>query len=73
MSYIQIDTKKALVVVVIIVIVIFFLVAKGIAGHNPNYYANCYEAKAHHDTNIPKGSKYYRASLDGDGDGFACE
>lgn len=37
------------------------------------YYANCSVARAHHDTNIPKSSPFYRAALDKDNDGYACE
>ncbi len=39
----------------------------------PVYFRNCSEAKARGYVNIPVGTAGYRPSLDGDGDGFACE
>jgi len=36
-------------------------------------YANCSEAKAHGDCNIPSDSPYYQANLDRDQDGLGCE
>lgn len=42
-------------------------------NQSPDFYANCSEARAHHDTNIPKSSKYYRVELDRNNNGYACE
>lgn len=74
MSYIQVDTKKFLVLVVVVVLVFLVIFGvKSLADNHPSFYANCSEARAHHDTNIPKSSAYYRPELDRDHDGFACE
>jgi hypothetical protein len=37
------------------------------------YYANCSEAFAAPECDIPKGSPHYCAKQDRDGDGIACE
>ncbi|HSP36704.1 MAG TPA: excalibur calcium-binding domain-containing protein [Frankiaceae bacterium] len=37
------------------------------------YYANCTQARAAGQTDIPRSSSSYRAALDRDGDGIACE
>lgn len=42
-------------------------------SNGPSFYANCSEAKANHNTNIPKTSKFYRVELDRNKNGFACE
>lgn len=47
--------------------------AKVHADKGPFYYANCTEARANHDTNIPISSKYYRQALDRDHNGIACQ
>lgn len=74
MSYIKIDTKKFMILLAVIVIMaILGLGIKGLADNHPSYYANCSEAKAHHDTNIPRSSTFYRPQLDKDDDGYACE
>lgn len=52
---------------------LIFFMFHVVAQNHPDYYANCSEAKAKHDTNIPKSSKYYRPELDRDHDGYACE
>ncbi|SOJ56073.1 hypothetical protein MSIMFB_03549 [Mycobacterium simulans] len=37
------------------------------------YWANCTQAKANSECNIPQGSTHYCSKQDRDGDGFACE
>ena len=37
------------------------------------YYANCTEAKANHECNIPCGDPHYCSKQDRDGDCVACE
>jgi Excalibur calcium-binding domain len=37
------------------------------------YYANCSEAKANHECDIPEGDSHYCSKQDRDGDGIACE
>jgi hypothetical protein len=37
------------------------------------YYANCTQAKAHGECNIPAGSPHYCPKQDRDHDGVACE
>jgi hypothetical protein len=37
------------------------------------YWANCTQAKANGECNIPEGSPHYCAKQDRDGDGLACE
>lgn len=74
MSYIQIDTKRLIVLLGIVVTLAILIVGvKTLADNHPAFYANCSEARAHHDTNIPRSSKYYRAALDRNNDGFACQ
>lgn len=74
MGYIQIDTKKALLLIGVLFVTFMLIVgARSIADNHPSFYANCSEARAHHDTNIPKSSSFYRTELDRDHDGFACE
>lgn len=41
--------------------------------NSPKFFASCSAARAAHHTNIVKSDPYYRRSLDGDGDGVACE
>lgn len=48
---------------------VFFIVTA--KGQVPFY--SCTQAKAAGIVNIPKDSPYYRASLDRDKDGYACE
>jgi hypothetical protein len=43
------------------------------AGGDSVYYANCTEARAAGDTPLYRGDPGYRAGLDRDGDGVACE
>lgn len=65
--------------VVIILIGLGFVVAasifllNGIINGQPAFLNNCSEAKVRHLTNIPKGSVYYRAELDKNHDGIACQ
>lgn len=74
MSYIQIDTKRVLVILSLLLVGFMLLVgARSLANNHPAFYANCTEARAHHDTNIPRSSKYYRPQLDRNNDGFACQ
>lgn len=63
--------KIALIAFILLIVLVFTLQAR--ADNRPGYYANCTEAKAHHDTNIPKSSKFYRPELDRNHDGTACE
>jgi hypothetical protein len=37
------------------------------------YYANCSEAKANNECDIPEGAAHYCDKQDRDGDGIACE
>lgn len=37
------------------------------------YWANCTQAKANGECNIPQGSTHYCSKQDRDGDGYACE
>ncbi len=45
----------------------------GSGGQGGVYYANCTEARAAGDTPLYRGDPGYRAGLDRDGDGVACE
>jgi hypothetical protein len=48
-------------------------VVGGGSGGGAVYYANCTEARAAGDTPLYRGDPGYRAGLDRDGDGVACE
>lgn len=48
-------------------------VQAGPANNQQAPYANCSQAKANGDCNIPSSSPYYQAKLDRDGDGIGCE
>ncbi|GAB7145226.1 excalibur calcium-binding domain-containing protein [Mycobacterium riyadhense] len=37
------------------------------------YWANCTQAKANGECNIPQGSSHYCSKQDRDGDGYACD
>lgn len=74
MSYIQIETKRLMIWVgAIILIFLIIITMKATADNHPSFYVNCNDARAHHDTNIPRSSAYYRPELDKDHDGYACE
>lgn len=44
-----------------------------LAVANAAPYANCTDARANGDTNIPSSSEKYGSHLDRDGDGTGCE
>lgn len=70
---ISISLKGLIILLAIILMVAAFFLFKAIVTSQPNFIENCTQAKARHLTNIPKGSVYYRPSLDKDSNGFACE
>lgn len=57
----------------ILIILALIIGARSLADNHPSFYANCTEARAHHDTNIPRSSVYYRPQLDRNDNGYACE
>lgn len=67
-------SKKGLLIFLLLVfclLVVFIL--HQVVNSRPNFLNNCSEARVRRLTNIPQNSVYYRAELDKDHDGVACE
>lgn len=74
MNSLQVCRRGALLVAILLsAIFILFVVLHVHADSRTGFYANCTEAEAHHDTNIPSTSWYYRPQLDRNHDGIACQ
>lgn len=72
----QVTVNKVRLIVysiIVVFVLLLFIMIHVIADNRPNFYVNCTDAKAHHDTNIPIGSRYYRPQLDRNSNGIACE
>lgn len=65
--------KTLLIVSLIVLGVIIYFTAHVVANSRPGFYENCADAAAHHDTNIPSSSRFYRIQLDRDKNGIACQ